>query len=485
MRATVHLLTVLLLALTALAFHRTAVANQATPAATAGLGPALGDRVRVENSDGDEVAALSVIRLDDPAPLRDPDPGFRAIDVDVAIENVAQSTFYLGGHEFQVIDANGVVYDDVRAELDDTRLDDPTTPFDSESDLEPGQAVRLSLTFQLPENAVLAQIVRDTGDHRQTLLDLRPSRLRYGDTIPIVGTTGDQFGTIAVSAPTDPFVPPPGTRSIAFPGGWQRDVTFPVSVQNTGEVPFPIYISDFAVLDTHGALTQADIPVGYEEDAASAFLQLGDANAVAPGATVSGLVKVRIAKEAELVAVIFSPTDPRTRDGSYSLTVAESGLQPLPPSAPPLFAPEDLVQVQAGDVTPGCEGVAAWAEDLFARLDAVGSALGDIPEDGDLASLDPALLRQAAGDLRDDADAQAASNPPAVAADANAVAVDLLLLLADALDAEAAAVEAGDQTAIDATAAESGDALDAFFEGEFDPTFEALAAACPELNEPV
>jgi hypothetical protein len=171
------------------------------------------------------------------------------------------------------------------------------------------------------------------------------------------------------------------------------------------------------------------------------------------------------------------------------LSLTFTPLNPPPTPTPPPVTPviEPTAEPTAGDrsitPTPGCEGVVEWVEDWVNRLEAFAAIHGEIldADAQELGSLDPALLRRAAADLRALAIEQAGSGPPAVAVAANAALVGLFNRLADAIDRVADAVESGDQAAIDAATADLTASIDSLNE-DAAAAFDALVETCPELE---
>jgi hypothetical protein len=449
-------------------------ARQASPAADDASGAYASHRVRVSNTDRQEIAAVSAAGLVDP--YEDSDefvdpplaPGFRYVKIDVVIEYTGTDAdeyagpegYWFNSYDFSAVDANGVGYgaeDDVFE-----RLDDPEAGYAAP---EPGQTWGGELLFQVPLDAVLANIMYDT----QTLIDLRQSRPGYGDVVPYVDIDGAELASLTVEAPTDPHV---------FSGDefWvltdERHVAFPATLRNSGDRPFAVDPRDFYVVDTYGVATREQ-PRGPEQnDPAGPFLQ---PNAqLAPGETAAGLIRFLLPDDVDPVAIVYAPYAEGVPD--RWVVVAESGIPPVAPESAPIYTPP------AATFTPGCEGVAEWAKRFSTALDAVPTPDEEESLPEDLSTADPAQLRGAASYARALADAVANTDPPEIARAANDAFVRLFIQAADATDALADAIESGDQARIDAAVADL-EALDGSLDSEVGPVFEELAAACPEINE--
>jgi hypothetical protein len=131
-------------------------------------------------------------------------------------------------------------------------------------------------------------------------------------------------------------------------------------------------------------------------------------------------------------------------------------------------------------LTPGCEGVAEWTWALAERVASLEDRVAEeFAAVDDITTADPATIRALADVYRQVADELAASAPPPPAAAFGEAVVALFRDVAAALEALAAAIEAGDQGRVEAavTAFES-------IGTDVDPAFDALAAACPEADYP-
>ena len=435
--------------------------SQSTPAAGASRGPFRGDHVRIADSDGTELGTITVPFFTDHIdPNRPPAPGNRMVFVCLSISLTFGDPLVLGPADFAVLYENGFPYepDDPGIELDDC-------PAFFGKEFAPGVTDGGAITFQLPEDADLDQILFEHGDRRQPLIDTRDARPRYGDAVPILAIDGSELATISVSAPADP--PTPSNDD------GRRYITFPASVTNTGALPFDLNPSHFSMIDTDGFATR-EAPRGPEQSGPSGpYLQPNPS--LAPGETASGLVRFKIRDGADPVAVVFHP------DSDRLVYLAESGIPPTPAVSTPA-ANSGTIDASAITPTPGCEGVIEWTESYIARIEAAlsdDSALAQVDAAETVPSLEPALIRQAATEARSIADAQSSSDPPPIAADANEALAAEFQRFADHLDALADALQANDQSAIDAALA----GIDEFGGDALVTSFEALGDSFPEFEE--
>lgn len=329
MPRSLRLLTVTLIALTML-LPFSGAAQEASPPAGAASGPNLGDRVRVEDFDHNEVAAVTVTKIDDPSPEGEAEAGFRLVRIEVSVENVGTESFDLEGYQFAIVDTNGFIYDSDDEFLDFDRLDDPNASAGF-GGFEPGQALGGPITIQIPADAQIAQVVFAPSERTIPLVDLRTSRPAYDTAVPVFDTAGATLATIAISAPTDPYEPPPSDSSFVLND--ERYLTFATTIQNTGAAALAVDPRDFWVLDTHGYLIREQPAGELESDPTSPFLQPNDA--LAAGESATGLIEFLLPNDSQPVAIVYAPLDDPA--GDRFLSVAESGLAIPAPTSAPLF----------------------------------------------------------------------------------------------------------------------------------------------------
>src|SRR5215203_5113172 len=415
-------------------------ARQDDPASSA-VGPVVGERIRISDPQGEEAAAVSVARLEDPYELDLAESGYRYVLAEVVIEYTGADIIDAQSNNFTILDTNGFMY-----EPEDTflhRLDGP-----EDGGAATGQAWGTELRFQLPLEAVLAQV--RFGE--LPLVDLRPERVAHGDVVPIVGPDRAELASISVGPPTDPYEIPLDVTGIVLED--ERYVAYPVEVTATGDRPFVVDPADFWVIDDQSVVTR-EMPRGeYQSDPNGPWLQPNDG--LQPGETASGLIIFLLPDGVSPQTVFFSPIH---NDVDQRVVLAE-------PDEPPPPATSEPIWVATSDaVTPGCEGVVEWAEELLGRLVQASDDM-DVEILDDPASADPASLRQAAATFDTLATEQTASVPPPAATEANAATANYFSEVSDWLEAVASAVESGDQAEIDETVAalgEIGARLDAAF----------------------
>ncbi len=427
-----------------------AYARQSDPASAA-VGPIVGERVRISDSNGEEAAAVSVARLEDPYELQLAEPGFRYVLAEVVVEYTGNDVIEAEANNFTILDTQGFTYDAETAFLH--RLDGPEDGGET-----PGQAWGTELLFQLPVDAVLAQV--RFGE--LPLVDLRPERVTHGDVVSIVGPDRAELANISVGPPSDPYEIPLEVTGIVLEN--ERYVAYSVEVTATGDRPFVVDPADFWVIDDQGVVTR-EMPRGeYQSDPNGPWLQPNDG--LQPGETASGLIKFLLPDGVTPQTVFYSPI---RDDVDQFIVLAE-------PDEPPPAATSEPIWVATPDaVTPGCEGVVEWAEELLGRLVQASDGV-DVEILDDPASADPASLRQAAATFDTLATEQTASVPPPAAAEANTATANYFSEISDWLEAVASAVESGDQAKIDETVAalaEIGARLNA--------AFADLESTCPEV----
>jgi len=459
-------------------------------------GPDLGTPVGVVAGDTTPIGTITVVALEDPFagfaewwPLP---PDRRFVLAEITYENTTAVPQTIANDTFWVVDAQGFTHPQSFPPRNDAELanrpDFLGVAGSTERTVDPGTAVSGAIVFDLAPATAIAQIVsRPTLDYvltdlSVTLLDLRPTRPGYAESVAIAGPDGAPLAAVVAFPPVDPLLdigpfvtPEPGVRYVALT----------VSVTNTGTQPLPPESSDFRLIDRHGiAYRNLTLPTSEEYRAAAPDLRGAD---LAPGETRTGEVGFRLAADAEIAAVVYTP--PGGPLESRFVVVAEPGVVPNAVPAPTSnpVAPDPAVAAVTPDPvadTPGCEGVLAWGEALapraFAPIVAYTEVLTQIGNPGgDPGALDPARLRQAAAELRAVADDLADDDVPAIARAANDAVVGSLHQQAETFDALAAAIDAGDRVAIDAAAATAAGLFDTFGEGD---AYNALGAACPEVG---
>jgi hypothetical protein len=127
-----------------------------------------------------------------------------------------------------------------------------------------------------------------------------------------------------------------------------------------------------------------------------------------------------------------------------------------------------------------CAGLVDWGLDLVDRITRAGELTSSL-QGADISTMTAAQITDLASQLRALGDEQAASNPPAAAAELNGIMVDQFYYpLADAIDEIAAAVSTGNMAGA-MTAVQSVQTVNAVFAdgGPYDTAADALTTACP------
>jgi hypothetical protein len=279
---------------------------------------------------------------------------------------------------------------------------------------------------------------------------------------------------------TDPFT---GYESFSAPQRGSRYILLDVTVSNVGAGVLSTSPSDFWVVDADGFVLSSTFATRTDETLPDFdYLDLN------PGESQHGA----------LVYEIFEGVPPAQvswGDGYTSLNVvadlsAGTGTaQPVsqPPAAtaaagaPTLAAlPTEAATTAAVASSADCEGLADWGLDLLDRITRASELTAQF-QTGDISTVTAAQITEVATQLRALGDEQAASNPPAAAAELNTIMVEQFYYpLADAVDDIAAAVAEGNM-ATAMTAMQAAQGLTSVFEdgGPYDTAADALSTACP------
>jgi hypothetical protein len=146
--------------------------------------------------------------------------------------------------------------------------------------------------------------------------------------------------------------------------------------------------------------------------------------------------------------------------------------------------PTEAATTAAVASSAACEGLVEWGLDLLDRITRA-SELTSSFQSGDISTVTPEQVTEIATQLRTMGDEQAASNPPAAAAELNTIMVEQFYYpLADAVDDIAAAIGEGNMASA-MTAMQDAQALTDVFEdgGPYDTAADALTAACPNESD--
>lgn len=122
-----------------------------------------------------------------------------------------------------------------------------------------------------------------------------------GTAVPIVGPDGSPIGTITVSGITDPFT---GFDASSAPQRGYHYALAEVTISNTGSSPMEVYPNYIMGIDNEGFVT--DQPYITYTDATLAPLEYNEA--LAAGASVTGVIPYQLFGDTTLDRLVYSPT---------------------------------------------------------------------------------------------------------------------------------------------------------------------------------
>ncbi len=446
------------------------------------FGVPLGTAVPIVGTDGSPIGTITVSNITDPFSGYDsssaPQRGYHYALAEVTISNTGSTPMEVYPNYIVGIDNEGFVTEQPYV----TYTDATVTPLEYSDALAPGASVTGVIPYQLFGDTTLDRMVyQPTFDRQITALDLRTAPVAPGTAVTILDTTGAPMAEVTVNGVTDPFT---GYESFSAPQRGSRYILLDVTVTNTGSGVLSTSPSDFWVVDADGFVLSSTFAT--RTDQTLPDFDYIDLN---PGESQQGAIVYEIFEGVPPAQVTWG-------DGYTSLnvvadlsagtgtaqpvsqpTVAATGVAGAP-TAPALAttAPTTVAVTGSAD----CEGLVDWSLDLLDRITRASTLVTSVQTD-DMSSVTPEQVTEIATQLRAMGDEQAASNPPAAAAELNTLMVDQFYYpLADAVDEIAAALGDGNMAGM-MTAMQNVQGLTSIFAdgGPYDAAAEALAAACP------
>lgn len=447
-----------------------------TAPATGSFGVPLGATVPIIATDGSSIGAITVSNITDPFTGFDsssaPQRGYHFALAEVTITNTGTAPMEVYPNYIMGIDSDGFVAQQPYI----TYTDAAVTPLEYTEALAAGASVTGVIPYQLFGSTTLQRMVyAPTYDRQITALDLRTAPVVAGTPVTILDPSGVPMADVTVNGVTDPFT---GYDSSYAPPRGSRYILVDVTVTNTGSGVLSVSPSSLWVTDADGFVLSSSYVL--RADTTLPDFDYVDLN---PGDTLQGA----------LVYAVFEGVPPAQiswGDGYTSLNVVadlSAGMGAVqPPSQPPATSTEVAGVPTAAATTaavasnPDCAGLVDWGLDLLDRITRAGEVTAPF-QDGDVSDVTAAQLTDIAAQLRVMGDEQAASNPPAAAAELNSIMVDQFYYpLADVVDDIATAVAEGNMAGA-MTAMQNAQSLSSVFAdgGAYDTASETLTAACP------
>lgn len=439
-------------------------AQEGTPAAGLGL-PSV-----IYNTNLQAIGEVSVLEIVDPFQDYDlasgqPARGYRWVMAIVRLKAGDQPLNVNGSGTFQVTDGDGFVAYQTYI----TRGEESVTTYPdfNGSNIPAGQEVTGAVFFQVFGTSE-PQIVEYNPDFEQTIVaaDLRDSTVAPGTVVAHLANDGSPLADISVLGVVDPLedYDPSSAPQRGF-----RYVGVAISYTNNSAKPFTLDASRFSVTDREG-FSYSSYGVYRTPEGEAAFPSLSYSE-VAPGSTVTGMVSVELINGAMIKDVLYIPT------GDRRIRLAEYG--PNDTYTPPTMAAVPTPTPQPTP-DPACDAVVAWSDSIEAALPDTTAAFDIMGRATSGEQVDPQAIRDGANQIRDAAQALDDIETPEIAQAASDQLVTAFKNVADQIDALAAAVEAGDQAAIQAASDAIGKLL---FEDLSTGPYADLLVRCPALNE--
>jgi Domain of unknown function (DUF4352) len=144
-----------------------------------------------------------------------------------------------------------------------------------------------------------------------------------GGSVTITGPEGAGSATVTISDFVDPFVDyDPGYRPMY---GYHFAMAS-ISVENTGQLPFTIYPTDFQLVDTDGFTFYATQIVRIDQGSVSDF---AGSNGMSAGDQISGAIFFQVLNEATVQSLVYSSIDRLTTIATFSEQEAPAIGEPL------------------------------------------------------------------------------------------------------------------------------------------------------------
>ena len=227
-----------------------------------------------------------------------------------------------------------------------------------------------------------------------------------GTAVPFVGLEGGTLAEITIETVEDPFqdYDPNSVPQRAF-----HFVVLTISVENTGNRPFPFDPNAVAIQDGQGFLTR---PIYLPRTEAS-MAALPDylPGEIAPGDTSSGALAFQVLNGAGLQNVVYLPASdrlvvladltsgtgaaPTADDAEDTDTDTDAGADATPAASADDDTDGESADTAASSEEIDCDLAASWATGTGERLDAIGLLVAEM-ETFDRETADPVRLAEIA-----------------------------------------------------------------------------------------
>lgn len=457
---------------------------QATPDATDGAGPALGDTVVIPDANGDPALQVAISEFNDPDDEVDgADRGFHYVSMQLTVNNPTDSDIEFNSYAIQLVDGEGFTSSQTFVSRDSDDYD--ARPDFSESTIPAGESVSGWVFYQVINGAEPAWVIyQDSFTSQQfvVLANLAGTELAEGDAVPFYDADAEEIGTITVNEVIMDFQKV--DSSIDVDRGTTA-VAIDLTIENTSDSDLAA-TPTFYVVDDYGFIYYQSF--SFRDAAATDYPDLPYDPPLA-GESISGVLIFNIAKGAEVSYVLAQP------DYTQMYIVAQPGpgsvvsgdtLTPVPVDTTDDGSTDDDSTDDGSDddgstggvETGDCVGVNDW-------VNAVSDELGVFSDNetlnGSFSDADPSDLRDAADQMRDAANAVEDIDAPDVAQDTEDEIVSFINGYADIIDDAADRIDDGDDPAtVEDDIANNPDFFQMF--DDLTTSVTALDETCPDSN---
>lgn len=268
--------------------------------------PAAGDERTVIDAEGTTLGVVTVEEAQDPfdgyVEGAEPEDGMRYVLLQVAFEATGEAIFDAQPSSVLIQDADGMLWRPANVRRDDAALPD----LQSQS-LSSGNRISGAITYAIPEDAGLAQVVYRPDSRRLLVLaDLRDGGAAdpaTGDEVAyssIQNTSAEAtFNVMDVTDPLDHYA------EGSDPDEGMRYVAVTVSIEATGGAIFSVQPNQMVLRDRDGFIwTPVNINRG--EDLEQPNLE---GQPLAPGNIISGVLGYEIPADTEVASVLLLPSN--------------------------------------------------------------------------------------------------------------------------------------------------------------------------------
>ncbi len=431
------------------------------------------------SADGQEEGIVSVAEIVDPFEDYEsgfsPQRGFHFVMAVVTIESTADRAIEANAYGFYLIDTDGFFYYPTylyrATELTETLPDFLGGP------IEPGQSLSGAIFFEVLDGTSPGLITyQPSYDRIATAADLRDEPVAPGDPVEFLSTDGQPTATFTigdVQIPMEDFATPP-QRGFEYVG-------IEVTVENISDDVFALEPYTFTYVDAQGFIYTSY--GAYRTEEAEAELPTLQYTDLAAGDTITALLTFEVFAGSDPGMVYYSPSSDRQvrlaefTEGVGGVTGAEIVIPVSGNSGEEDVTPESTVAS-----SPECEEVVTWGEDSVENITAWAEIFGTLAPALSGGELEPDVIRDAADQMADIAEAQKDLDAPELAEDANDLVIALFEDSVGPINDLADAIESGDATEIEDAVAQVGSLGSEEYLGPLDEALTGLTSTCPALE---